>query len=321
MLAVLTTDAVGDAERSTRRCARRPASPSTGSTPTAACPPTTPCCCWPAARRGRPGEAELAAPRSTAVCADLAQQLLADAEGATKTVAVKVIGRPTEDDALAVARAVARNNLVKSALHGEDPNWGRVLAAVGTTDAVRARPAGRRDQRRLGLPRRRGRRGPVQGRPVRPRGVTGRRPRGRRRRGDGLDQRPHRGVRPRELGVLDMTARTAEPPPPRWRRPARLIEALPWLERFHGRTVVVKYGGNAMTDAALQRAFAEDMVFLRYAGLRPVVVHGGGPQITAMLDRLGIESEFRAGLGSPRPRRWTSCGWCSSARCSARSSA
>jgi acetylglutamate kinase len=74
-----------------------------------------------------------------------------------------------------------------------------------------------------------------------------------------------------------------------------LVEALPWLERFHGRTVVVKYGGNAMTDAPLQRAFAEDVVFLRYAGLRPVVVHGGGPQITAHLDRLGIESVFEAG--------------------------
>jgi acetylglutamate kinase len=76
---------------------------------------------------------------------------------------------------------------------------------------------------------------------------------------------------------------------------AQLVEALPWLERFHGRTVVVKYGGNAMTDVALQRAFAEDVVFLRYAGLRPVVVHGGGPQITAHLDRLGIESVFAAG--------------------------
>ncbi len=74
-----------------------------------------------------------------------------------------------------------------------------------------------------------------------------------------------------------------------------LVEALPWLERFHGRTVVVKLGGNAMTDTALQRAFAEDVVFLRYAGLRPVVVHGGGPQITAHLDRLGIETVFAAG--------------------------
>jgi acetylglutamate kinase len=74
-----------------------------------------------------------------------------------------------------------------------------------------------------------------------------------------------------------------------------LVEALPWLEQFHGKTVVVKYGGNAMTDVSLQRAFAEDIVFLHYAGLRPVVVHGGGPQITAHLDRLGIQSVFQSG--------------------------
>ena len=82
---------------------------------------------------------------------------------------------------------------------------------------------------------------------------------------------------------------------------AVLIESLPWLERFHGSTVVIKYGGNAMTDPALRRAFAADMVFLRYAGIKPVVVHGGGPQISAMLERLGIDSEFRGGLRVTTP--------------------
>jgi acetylglutamate kinase len=80
-----------------------------------------------------------------------------------------------------------------------------------------------------------------------------------------------------------------------------LIESLPWLERFHGATVVIKYGGNAMIDPELQRAFAADMVFLRYAGIKPVVVHGGGPQISSMLGRLGIESEFRGGLRVTTP--------------------
>ncbi|MDA8372377.1 MAG: acetylglutamate kinase [Nocardiopsaceae bacterium] len=80
-----------------------------------------------------------------------------------------------------------------------------------------------------------------------------------------------------------------------------LIEALPWLSRFHGKTVVVKYGGNAMSDPALQRRFAENIVFLRYAGLRPVVVHGGGPQINAHLDRLGVQSTFTAGLRVTTP--------------------
>ncbi|SDT27694.1 acetylglutamate kinase [Jiangella sp. DSM 45060] len=80
-----------------------------------------------------------------------------------------------------------------------------------------------------------------------------------------------------------------------------LVEALPWLKRFHGKIVVVKYGGNAMIDDDLKRAFADDIVFLRLAGLKPVVVHGGGPQISAMLDRLGIESEFRGGLRVTTP--------------------
>ncbi|MFI5937016.1 acetylglutamate kinase [Actinoplanes sp. NPDC051494] len=82
---------------------------------------------------------------------------------------------------------------------------------------------------------------------------------------------------------------------------AVLIETLPWLERFHGATVVIKYGGNAMVNPELQAAFAADMVFLRYAGLRPVVVHGGGPQISRMLTTMGIESEFRGGLRVTTP--------------------
>ena len=80
-----------------------------------------------------------------------------------------------------------------------------------------------------------------------------------------------------------------------------LVEALPWLRDLDGALVVVKYGGNAMVDDALKAAFAEDMVFLRQVGLRPVVVHGGGPQISAMLGRLGIESEFRGGLRVTTP--------------------
>ena len=80
-----------------------------------------------------------------------------------------------------------------------------------------------------------------------------------------------------------------------------LVEALPWLKRFHGKIVVVKYGGNAMVDDELKQAFADDIVFLRLAGILPVVVHGGGPQISAMLDRLGIASEFRGGLRVTTP--------------------
>ena len=75
-----------------------------------------------------------------------------------------------------------------------------------------------------------------------------------------------------------------------------LVESLDWLQQFHGRIVVIKFGGNAMVDEQLQEAFAQDMAYLRYVGIKPVVVHGGGPQITARLAELGIQSEFRAGM-------------------------
>jgi acetylglutamate kinase len=77
---------------------------------------------------------------------------------------------------------------------------------------------------------------------------------------------------------------------------AVLTGALPWLREFHGNVVVIKYGGHAMVDEECRRAFAEDMVFLRTCGILPVVVHGGGPQVSAMLTRLGIPTEFRGGL-------------------------
>jgi acetylglutamate kinase len=77
---------------------------------------------------------------------------------------------------------------------------------------------------------------------------------------------------------------------------ATLIESLPWLQEFHDKILVVKFGGNAMTDANLQRAFAQDMAYLRWVGIKPVVVHGGGPQISARLNELGIQSEFKGGL-------------------------
>lgn len=80
-----------------------------------------------------------------------------------------------------------------------------------------------------------------------------------------------------------------------------LLEAMPWLERFKGALVVVKYGGNAMIDEELKAAFAQDMVFLRQVGLKPVVVHGGGPQISKMLERLNIDSEFRGGFRVTTP--------------------
>lgn len=80
-----------------------------------------------------------------------------------------------------------------------------------------------------------------------------------------------------------------------------LIEALPWLEQYAGKIIVIKYGGNAMIDDELKHAFAQDIVFLRRCGVRPVVVHGGGPQISRMLKRLDIKTEFRSGLRVTSP--------------------
>jgi acetylglutamate kinase len=82
---------------------------------------------------------------------------------------------------------------------------------------------------------------------------------------------------------------------------ATLAAALPWLKKYNGKTLVIKYGGNAMTNDHLKAAFAEDIAFLRLAGFKPVVVHGGGPQISRMLDKLGIQSEFRGGLRVTTP--------------------
>ncbi len=82
---------------------------------------------------------------------------------------------------------------------------------------------------------------------------------------------------------------------------AVLAEALPWLKQLNDKIVVVKYGGNAMSDDRLKAAFADDMVFLRNAGIHPVVVHGGGPQISAMLKRLGIAGEFKGGFRVTTP--------------------
>jgi acetylglutamate kinase len=78
-------------------------------------------------------------------------------------------------------------------------------------------------------------------------------------------------------------------------RAVTLIESLPWLKRFRDQIVVIKYGGNAMVSEDLQDAFAADIAYLRYVGVKPVVVHGGGPQISSMLDRLAIPSEFKGG--------------------------
>jgi acetylglutamate kinase len=101
--------------------------------------------------------------------------------------------------------------------------------------------------------------------------------------------------------MSEMSIKTVDDPEVSRAKAATLAAALPWLKKYNGKIIVIKYGGNAMIDDTLKQAFAEDIAFLRLAGFKPVVVHGGGPQISRMLDRLGIESEFRGGLRVTTP--------------------
>ncbi|GAB3254036.1 acetylglutamate kinase [Alteromonas gracilis] len=103
------------------------------------------------------------------------------------------------------------------------------------------------------------------------------------------------------MNDIDIATTDHEPGKPDPAKARTLAGALPWLKAYHGKIVVVKYGGNAMTDDRLKRAFAEDVAFLRFAGFRPVIVHGGGPQISRMLDRLDIASEFKGGMRVTTP--------------------
>ena len=188
---------------------------------------------------------------------------------------------------------IARDSLVKTALFGSDPNWGRVLAAVGMAPVDL-------DPDRITVS--------FNGFPVCIDGVGA--PGAREVDlsgadidvtvdlgvGDGAGDHPHHRpvarLRRRELGLQLMTAtrRTTDS------RPQVLAEALPWLKQLHGKIVVVKYGGNAMTDDTLKAAFAADMVFLRNCGIHPVVVHGGGPQISAMLQAARYRRRFQGRL-------------------------
>jgi len=104
-----------------------------------------------------------------------------------------------------------------------------------------------------------------------------------------------------EIGDSDQETRNTADLSDAAARAIVLADTLPWLQQFAGALVVVKYGGNAMTDETLKQAFAADMVFLQTVGLRPVVVHGGGPQISSMLKRLGMQGEFKGGFRVTTP--------------------
>ena len=217
----------------------------------------------------------------------LALAIVRDGEGSKRIGRVRRARRATRRRPRASARAIANSPLVKAALHGGDPNWGRIAQAVG---GAAARPP-RRCRRHLDRGRRRCARAacgvPFDRRARRRSGdeveYAVALP-GERRRGRGLLLRPLARVRDDQRGLHDV------------RDVGTLLEALPYIREFHGKTVVIKYGGAAMNDPALREDFARDVVLLKYVGLNPIVVHGGGPDITAYMKRLDMPVEFVGGL-------------------------
>jgi acetylglutamate kinase len=254
----------------------------------------------------------------TEICAELAREIAADGEGATKLLIVDVAGVRERGVARELARAVAGGSLVKTGIFGGDPSWGRILAAVGARIGARGFDV---DPSRVTLD--------IQGTRVYEDGAP-----------IGFDNaRLSERLQETEIAVrLDLQGgpqsaralgcdlsyeyvrinaeyyspakgRAATPPSPaaaaaptptptptqRTIDRGAVVEALSYIQRFAGKRAVIKYGGAAMIDPALKRSFAQEIVLLQSAGLRPIIVHGGGPEITRTLDRLGQKTEFADG--------------------------
>jgi len=258
----------------------------------------------PAIAAGSPDFAALQA-ALTDLCAELARAIAADGEGATKLLIVDVAGAPDRGMARDLARSVAGGSLVKSGIFGGDPSWGRILAALGARIGARAFPL---DPSGVALD--------IQG--VRVYGQGGpvafdKDALSAKMRAAEIAVRLDLGVGPASARALgcDLTfdyvkinaeyyggpaasAGAMHRPVGAVNRPL-IVEALSYIRRFAGRRAVIKYGGAAMIDPALKRSFAEELVLLQSAGLRPVIVHGGGPEITKTLEKMGRKSEFADG--------------------------
>jgi acetylglutamate kinase len=249
----------------------------------------------------------------TDLLAELARAIAADGEGATKLLVVDVEGVPEREMARDLARAVAGGSLVKSGIFGGDPSWGRILAALGARIGARGFAV---DPADVTLD--------IQGVPV----YAKRAPidfdkidLSTRMRHAEIAVRLDLGKGPAKARALgcDLTFDyvkinaeyysgassassangggnndVARRGPGGVNRPL-IVEALSYIRRFSGKRCVIKYGGAAMVDPALKRSFAEEVVLLQSAGLRPVIVHGGGPEITKTLEKLGRKSEFADG--------------------------
>ena len=242
----------------------------------------------------------------TGMCADLARAIAADGEGATKLLVVDVAGVPERAVARDLARAVAGGSLVKSGIFGGDPSWGRILAALGARVGARSLPL---DLARVTLDiqgvRVYGKGGPI--------AFDGKELAARMKKAE-IAVRLDLGTgkeSARALGCdltfdyVKINAEYYSGPAVAGIEPAKrapvganrplVVEALSYIRKFGGKRCVIKYGGAAMVDPALKRSFAEEVVLLQSAGLKPVIVHGGGPEITQTLEKLGRKSEFADG--------------------------
>jgi acetylglutamate kinase len=249
------------------------------------------------------------------VCAQLAKEVAADGEGATKLLEVIVSGAPSFEIAQDLAKAVASGNLVKAAIFGADPNWGRVLAAVGARAGTKGYAVEPAEARVL-----------VQGVAVydrTPLGVDNSTLKSRMRAPevkieielDGSQKGPGTAtawgcdlsydyvkinadytslIVPTESGGVAKDDRLSNYSPNF--KVALLVEALSYIQKFTGTRCVIKYGGAAMVKDSLKKSFCNDISLLRSVGLKPVIVHGGGPEITRTLEKLGGKAEFVDGI-------------------------
>jgi acetylglutamate kinase len=244
---------------------------------------------------------------------ELARAMAADGEGATKMMEVVVTGAPDEPIARECALAIASSPLVKAAVFGADPNWGRILATVGARAGARAWPVDPFKARVV-----------LQGVPVFARGAPAEfdrealRGRMRESRIDILVELAAGDSRATAWGCdlsydyvkinADYTSLIYQKADGGVAKDDRvshytpvfkkglLAEALKYIAAFSGQVAVIKYGGAAMVREGLKESFAEDVTLLKRVGLKPVIVHGGAPEITKTLEKLGEHSEFVDGM-------------------------
>jgi acetylglutamate kinase len=241
------------------------------------------------------------------LCREMARTIAADGEGATRLLEVEVTGAPEQAIAQDLARAVAGSTLVKAAIFGADPNWGRVLATVGARAGTQGYPVDPYPAhvRIQGISVYHG--GPLEHEPA---ALKARMREPEVRIEVHLGAGPASGVAwgcdlsydyvkinadytsliiPRPDGGVGKDDRLANYSPAF--KTTLLVEALSYISRFRGRRCVIRYGGAAMVKESLKKSFCRDIELLRSAGLQPIIVHGGGPELTRTLDKLGLRQE------------------------------